>query len=91
MLEVKLYNVETKEKGTVICEELESHGDGIMCCEYVEGEITPRGAIRCNHRKPSAQLNYYQFDDGTHIVVPASDFVAEGLACMSPRSAISVT
>ena len=69
MLKVKLYNVETKEKGTVICEELESHGDGFMCCsvENVEGDITP--------------LNYYQFDDGTHIIVPASDFV----------SAISVT
>ena len=60
MLEVTFFNAETQEKGVVVCENLEGHGQAVMCChaETVDGVIDPVG--------------YFEADYEVHITVPAS-------------------
>ncbi len=60
MLEVTFFNIETQEKGTVICEELTEHGGEIMCChaETVTGAIDPVG--------------YFEADYEVHVTLPTS-------------------
>jgi len=60
MLEVTLFNVETKEKGTVVCEEINEYGGKLMCCyaTTVRGTIDPIG--------------YMKADYETHITVPTN-------------------